>query len=582
MEALRRVLQSIGRWLVRLAGSREKAGEPASKPAGRQVGLLSTAAVLLAGGSLVFLFLLSSQFYLRLDLSAGKLYSLSPGSKRLLRALEVPIEIRAYFSKELPPQYAASRSYVRDLLAEYRSASGGKVRARFIDLEREDEGKREAMKHGVAPIQFNVVSKEKYEVREGFMGLVMQHADKKEVIPVVAETEGLEYDLTSRIVRLTRERRKVIGMVSSHEALSPGKLNDRVRDFVERNYELRGIDLAELAPGATIAADVSGLLLLGPMEKLTDAHLYALDQFLLSGRPLVAGLDTRKVDLQSFFATDVDTGLPGWLEHNGVRVKKEYVLDLQSQKVSLAQQRGWFTVTNIIDYPYFVISTDLSDTHPVTRHLDSLTLPFSSPLEVSTRTAAGEALVLARSSRASWLSSDGGRRGFQSVNPMQKLFPKPGDAKGPYALAVSLEDSFTSYFSTAAGSARPIPAEADAGAFLAASRGKSRLLVVGTSRFIDPQMSRRDTGPVFLLNVIDWLALDSELISIRSKGVVFRPLREIPAGLKKTVRWGNILAPAALVIGFGMFRFYGRRRRRGWRVAAYSPSPSEPYAAQDA
>jgi gliding-associated putative ABC transporter substrate-binding component GldG len=581
MEALRRAIGSFGGWLTRLATSKnERQDSPQTRS---QAAAFSAAGLLLFAGCLVFLFLLSSRAYLRWDLSDGKLYSLSDGSKRLMKGLRTPVEIRAYFSKELPPQYAATRSYVRDLLQEYRNASKGKVRFQFIDLEKDERAKQDALGQGIAPVQFNIIAKEKYEVREGFMGLILKYEDKKEVVPLVQDTAGLEYDLTSRIVRLTRDKRKVIGMVASHGAVSAARLQPQLREVIERNYELRDVDLKSLKAGATVSADVSALLILGPSEKLADEHLFALDQFILSGRPVAFGLDARRTDLRSFYATDLETGLRDFLAHYGVHSKNNFVMDAQSQKVSIQQQRGWLLFSNIIDYPPYVIATDLSREHPVTRELDSLTLPFVSPLEVSTRTSAGKLLVLAKSSKLSWLRSSWAKGGFLNINPVQDYRPAAGDPKGPFVLAASIEDSFQSYFSTAAHATRVLPKGASA--LQASNSGNGRLLVVGTARFAEEDLRSRGTGPVFLLNIIDWLALDSDLIAIRSKGGVFKPLREVPAGYKTLVRWGNILAPALLVILFGAWRMYRRRRLLLRRIAAYTPATrveEKAYASQNA
>jgi len=533
------------------------------------VRLLSTAGALLVAGCLALAFLLCGRFYLRLDLSQGGLYSLSAGSKKLLQRLQEPIEVQAYFSKELPPQYAAQRSYTKDLLREYQAASKGKLRFSFVDLEKEDDARQEAAREGIAPIQFNVISKEKYEVREGFMGLTLKRGGKKEVLPVVTDSAGLEYEISSRILRLIREKREVVGFVSSHGSLAPGRLHPRLREFLERNYELRGIDLSGIEPGTTVSADVVALAVLGVNSPLDDHALYALDQFLMSGRPMAFGVDVRKVDLQSFYASDMETGLRPWLLHNGIRFKNNFVLDLQSQKVQLSQRRGWFTVTNIVDFPLLVMATDLDREHPATKHLESLSFPFACPIEASTRTAQGSLRVLARSSKMSWIRSDWAKGGFQSINPVQNLAPTSGDPKGPFALSVVIEDRFRSWFDAGQDAAHPLPKDVPAESFIRSSTAPVRLLVAGSSRFADPQLPPGDSGPAFLLNLVDWLAMDADLIGIRSKGAVFRPLRELPASRKALVRWVNMLLPVLLVLAFGLFRLARRRAHRARRAVAY-------------
>src|SRR5690349_20583037 len=64
---------------------------------------------------------------LRYDATSAGVFSLAPGSKRLAGSLDDQLEIRAYFSEELPAPYNAMPRYVRDLLSEYANASKGKI-----------------------------------------------------------------------------------------------------------------------------------------------------------------------------------------------------------------------------------------------------------------------------------------------------------------------------------------------------------------------------------------------------------------------------------------------------------------------
>ncbi len=535
-----------------------------SARAGRESLRLSAAGAVLAALCALLVNLVSSRLYLRADLSADRLYSLSPGSKRVLRSLPGPVEARAYFSNELPPEFAAGRSYARDILREYRSASGGKFRFRFVDVDRDEAGKREALSQGVSPVQFNVVSQERYEVREGLMGLVLQHEDKKEVLAVITKAEGLEYDLTSRILRLTERKKKVVALVSSHKAQGKDRLHESVRESLGTHYQLRSLDLSDLTPGATVPAEVDALLLLGPQERLEPRHLYALDQYLLSGRPLLAAFDTRRSDFQSFMSSTLDTGVPDWLKSYGIRVKQNFVLDMQCQKVTISQAQGWYTISNIVSYPLFVLSTALDRDHPATRGLRGLTLAMASPLEID---GAGLTVrALARSSRQSWLRSSWARGAFFNISPVQELLPGEGDPKGPFTLAAAVEGPFTSHFSTAPQAAHPLPKEADPKTFIPSGRG--RLLVAGTSRLAAPEMPAGDAGPVFLMNAVDWMAMEDDLSAIRAKGIVFRPLQEIPPTAKLVLRWFLILTPPGLAMGFGLLRLRSRRGERKRRAAA--------------
>ena len=536
--------------------------------AGPTTGSSAALGALLSLGVLAFLNLVSWRLHLRADLSEGRVYSLSAGSKRILSGLGDPVDVSAYFSKELPPQFAASRAYLQDLLSEYRSASRGQVRFRFVDADLDEAAKREALGQGIAPVQFNVVSREKYEVRDGFMGLAIRCADRKEVLPVVSKPESLEYDLTSAIVRLTQARKKVLGMLSSHGALGLERLAPGALEELRRHYDLRPVDLNALKPGAAVPSDVEALLALGPQERLSEGALYALDQFLLSGRPLGLALDAKRADFSSFMAAPLDTGLPEWLARQGIELRPELVLDSQCQKVQLTQNRGWFMMSSILEYPPFPVATDLDGAHPLTRGLNALTFPLAAP--VSAERAAGSVSALARSSKRSWLRSAWSRGRVCDIRPGQDFSPAEGDPRGPFTLAVAVEGPFTSGFAPPL----KLPAGADPKAFLAKSARPGRLFVAGTSRFASPDMPAGEAGMIFLLNLADWLALEGDLAGIRSKTSVFRPLSEVSAPAKALLRWANLVGPSAFVILFGLHRLRRRRAARDFRRALYGSRPA--------
>ncbi|TPW18989.1 MAG: ABC transporter, partial [Elusimicrobia bacterium] len=169
------------------------------------------AAAFLSAGCLLLVNVLAARVPLRLDLTEGRLFTLSPGSRRILASLPGPVEARVYFSETVEPRTAASRAYLRALLADARRASRGKLSVVTVDVDKDPQAKDEALQAGIAPVQFNVVSQEKFEVRDGFMGLSLRHADRREVIPVILDPSGLEHELVSRLARLGAAAKPVVG-----------------------------------------------------------------------------------------------------------------------------------------------------------------------------------------------------------------------------------------------------------------------------------------------------------------------------------------------------------------------------------
>ncbi|MBI4386342.1 MAG: GldG family protein [Elusimicrobia bacterium] len=542
--------------------------------------LSSGAGVLLVAAIVAAANFVSHFAYARLDFSRGRVYSVSAATRKILRSLPDNVLIDVYYSRELPPQIAVNKNYLRDLLREYASGAGGKVRSRFVEVGEDPKSREEALKAGISPVRFDIISKEKYEQREGFLGLALQYQDKKETIPFLQDTTGLEYDLTSRIKVMASPSKPVLGFASGFEATSADGLDPAVLEPLSARYELQPVDLASISIDSGIAADVGTLFLIGPQARLPDKALFLLDQFLLSGRSLCVLADTRRVDTRSFFASELDTGLGPWLKHHGLELQSNLVFDAQSQMIQVSMQQGPFSISNIVQYPPIVVASRLNASHPVTKGLDALTLPFVGPIEVSTRAAreehhlargTGRAIapgaaqaavdVLARSSQYSWTREPKSARAM-SLNPFQFPPPGPTDFKGPFVLAAALQDRFTPYWPTP-------PAELKAKVFLSQAAKPGRLVVVGTSKFLGRDFRASPGNVHFFLNLVDWLAQDADLIAIRSKSVGFHPLREIPAGWKAAVRYTNMFLPPLLAVLAGLWRWELVRRRRAAAARRY-------------
>ncbi|MBI3291593.1 MAG: GldG family protein, partial [Elusimicrobia bacterium] len=341
---------------VRLAVSRRQ-----------QLNLTSLGGVLLIVGVLVVLNLLAGWVFARWDLSDGKVYSLSAASKKLVRSLEDPVLLKVFFSPQLPAPYNTQTAYVRDLLGEYQTYSRGKVRPEFIGTDDEEKFRRDALSAGMLPVRFTSIASDQLQVKEGFMGLALYYGDKKEVIPVIKETTGMEYDLTSAIRRLTIPQKKAIAFTTGHgERSLTGEQHD-FREALGQLYEVKDLDL-KAKP--TEYLELTALCVLGPKEPWDEKSLYALDQWIMRGTPTALFLDKYIVDLQMFWARAVNTGLEPLLAQYGLKVENDLIFDRQCQRVSMASRQGQFQMTTIMDYPLLPLVNRFSRSHPAVKGLE--------------------------------------------------------------------------------------------------------------------------------------------------------------------------------------------------------------------
>src|SRR5579871_4758481 len=88
----------------------------------------------------------------RLDLTQNKLYSLAPGTERLVGQLKEPINLYFYFSQQSSAAAPALRAYavrVRELLEELAARSGGQLKLHVIDPQPYSEDEDRATEAGL-------------------------------------------------------------------------------------------------------------------------------------------------------------------------------------------------------------------------------------------------------------------------------------------------------------------------------------------------------------------------------------------------------------------------------------------------
>src|SRR5690606_25886201 len=120
----------------------------------------------------------------------------------------------AYFTSDLPQPFNTIEPYVRNLLEEYEAASNGRLTVRFVEPD-EDEEKQAAQADGVQELQHPGYENDSVTVKVGYRGLAIRYLGNRETIPVIQDTQGLEYEISQAIRRLVREPLP-IGIVSGH------------------------------------------------------------------------------------------------------------------------------------------------------------------------------------------------------------------------------------------------------------------------------------------------------------------------------------------------------------------------------
>lgn len=231
----------------------------------------------------------------RLDLTGNGLYTVSEGTKNILRGLKEPITLRFFYSGKAAANYPPVHAYaerVRDLLDEYRAIAGDKLIVEQIEPEPYSEDEDRAASLRLQPRQGD-------QGEMIYFGLSATNmADGQEAVPFfeVEREPFLEYDLTSIIYRLSVSKKARVGIMTGLPlAEGPGglmaQMNGQGQPYVAYAQLMQLFDLEPIAmDAAAIPADVEALILIHP-RALSQETLYALDQFVMRGGHVAAFVD---------------------------------------------------------------------------------------------------------------------------------------------------------------------------------------------------------------------------------------------------------------------------------------------------
>lgn len=511
-------------------------------------------AILLLLGILLVINLLATQIFGRLDLTEGKIYSLSKKSRDLVRSLEDPLTVRAYFSGDLPAPYNANARYLRDQLDDYKAYSGGKFKYEFVDPGSEEKLESEARNYQIPPVQVNAVEKDRIEVKKVYMGLAFIYQDKHETIPLVQSTEGLEYEITSTIKQLVAKNRTRVGILQGLGAPDAMQEMNNLRTVLERNYEVRNVDLSR---NQQVPDDIDVLLVIGATQDFDDWSRYAIDHFIMLGGSVGFLLNKVSADLQNQQARRAPFTIDDWTKQYGFKINDDLVMDRHCGMVNMQQRMGFFTISNAVSYPFFPQVIHFNPTHEMVQDLENIMLFFPSTIDTSYAAEKGLSITpLFYTTEQSKLQT-----GRYDINPQPRIDYSDYN-QGPFVLGAAISGVFKSYFQD-----REIPRgdtafPQAAGLEVIPESPPTRLVVVGDGHLAQDMFLSDPSNVTFLLNMVDWLAHEEDLIQIRTREVTSRPLAEVSDGVKATVKYANIFAPPALVVLIGLFRWQIRRRRK--------------------
>ncbi len=472
----------------------------------------------------------------RVDLTRNRIYSLSEASKKAVSNLDDIMIVKVFMSEKLPPTLMPIKERVSDILEEYRAYSHGNLRIEFIDPAKDPKIEQEVRSLGIPAVEMNILEKDRLQVVKGYLGLAIFYLDKHEVIPVIQTTDDLEYQITSRILKLTENRTRVVGFLvkgGGHDLYGD---YETVRQRVEHEFKIVEID--------SLIPDTLDVLVVAGVSKLDTATLYRIDQYIMHGGKAILLVDG--VDVNGLRATAV----PEYnLDHvsYGVKISQNLVLDISNELAPFSSGVMRF----IVPYPFWVKVRNFDKENPIVSKLNSLVLPWTSSLEVKNDSSSDYSVkILARSTKQSWEQSK-----FFMLSPDFIKVPDK-DKLSQFDLIALVRGRVPSTFGTT-------PPEGFDSTKHVSLSDSTILLIVGNSRFLqNPFAGSFKENLVFFMNALDYLSFGNELIDVRTKVLTERPIAELSDTARTLIRLINIVLMPLVVVIFGLVRYSIRRKRR--------------------
>lgn len=228
----------------------------------------------------------------RLDVTENKLFTLTDSTRKVIADVDDPITLKFYYTDALgarAPAYGLYADRVQALLTHYSSLSNGKIVFQKISPEAFSDEEDRAVASGLTAIPLGT-SQEK-----GYLALVGSNStDDEEIIPFMTLDRAafLEYDLTRVVHKLSKPARKNVGLITGLDMRGAMGANGQPRPpwliirQIEEYFNLRAI-----ASNAKKLADNLDMLLIVAPDELSDELAFAIDQFALSGKPVVVFAD---------------------------------------------------------------------------------------------------------------------------------------------------------------------------------------------------------------------------------------------------------------------------------------------------
>ncbi|WP_341905456.1 Gldg family protein [Fluviicola taffensis] len=539
-------------------------------------------------GVVIFLNIIGTFIYSRIDMTEDERYSLSTGSIEFLDKMREDgaknnkvnrLYLKIYLDGKLPAEIKRFRNAIEDKLAEFKEIAGDRIEYQFIDPLEGTEAEQNSLfqilyskGQGIIPLEI-VYQKDGSQTQmtlwpgaeieyEGFtknyiqllpgspQGQPAQLSKEFSETTIQNSINNLEYMLISALRRTIQKQKPRIAFLAGHGELRFAE-TQRVRSLLEPYYSVEDITLND----SLRALDgFTGAIIARPRTKYSDKDLYILDQFVMRGGRLMCFFDKLTFPQDSLNRTGMtstvrtDLGLDKMLFDYGIKTNDNYVMDVRCAPIQTP-----FAKQSLLPWFFYVAATPTK--HPIARNIEPVMLRYASQIQLipgETRLVS-PILTSSTNSRLTGMAPLISLAMPMNYGKVPILADNPTSERNKICIAGMSEGRFDSHFKN-----RLIDefAKNKESGFITRSTAEGKVLVVANGSFIanyydsmpsktgkmmyrpisfnnlryDEVMAQMRMQPLiygnqeFFQNMVDYMMGDNSVLDIRSKQIDIHPI----------------------------------------------------------
>jgi ABC-type transport system involved in multi-copper enzyme maturation permease subunit len=503
----------------------------------------------------------------RLDLTENRVYTITDAGKRILSRLRAPVKVEYYVTnvEKMPSNMKQLERDVTDLLRELSVASG-RFEYKVIDPASDPALAPKLADKGIHPLRVIIYEKDQEQAVRVYTAMKISYLDRdEEVIPSVRPDGlgNLEFDILSRVHRLTLERKPKVAFFAKMPQVDPymrmmgqmprDEYSQAAEALRQQKYDVIRVSLNGSEP---IPDDADALIVMDP-QQVNERQMWEINRFVRSGRPALIAVQTYKLNYDSVLREGyitvenqqwkMDTLLNAW----GVTADDAILMDANFYTLSY---RGL-----PLDIPaHAKITPETMDpTGGTMAGIGEMLYMWGSPLKFNEGRLNSSGLtkrVLATSGDRTWLL-----RGIGLISENEVVRNRPKfDGRQPVMAWV--DGTFPDAFA-----GRPAPQWPEGGGAEAKPLDKphpSKVVFCGSAFMFSDGLVNVGNNLAVLMNTMDILTHGGDLAKIRAKTRTPRAIGDLTPNQALFYRSSMVGGVPLLLLLVGIVRLVIRRRGR--------------------